>query len=679
MSVVESLLCAAITVVATAAAATEPTLAEETAFRAAVRRVAAAVVRIEPAGGSHPAVATAAEAPASGPSTGLVIDPAGLILTTAFAVPEDVAEVVVSLPGGTRLAAVPRGRDRARGIVLLESGPIPHAVAIAPVPRRELEPGQWTIAVGRAWTVAEPSIAVGVLSAVNRGWGIAVQTDAAVSPMNYGGPLLDIAGRVIGILAPLPADTAGMKLGTELYDAGIGFAVPLEDLLREVPRLKAGESIGPGLLGIGYSSRDTINGEPVIASVRQGSPAAAAGLRAGDRIVAFDGRPTTRIADVRHGIVPLHAGDAVAIDVERAETAGEPKRLSVKATLVESLPPWRRAVLGMIAEPGDGEKIATPGDDKQSPLEVAWVMPDGPAARAGLRAGDGIESIAALGNDALPPLESPSAAALAGFTAGLEAGRTVRLTIRRGQGSGDNDVHEDAPVRVEADLVAMPTEVPAEGPPAEPDGGDPLAGPVDAARVVRLAGVDVGEPPLAVMPRGGRHPLPVLLWLGPPHGAVNEAEASPWKAAVAESGVAVILPGSADPRQWSRDDLPAVIRSLQSLNSRRTIDPSRVAVAGSDAGGTFAWLVAERLGPLCRGVAVVDAPLPRQIAIDPAEPGTARWILMGGANETLARHLEGDRQRLERAGYPVGSLAVPAGGGPPATVLCRWASLLGLL
>jgi serine protease Do len=639
------------------AVATEPMLAEEAAFRAAVDRVAASVVRIEPAGGPHAAVEGAAT---SGPSTGLVVDPEGLILTTAFAVPEDVGDVVVTLPGGTRLAAVPRGRDLGRGVVLLETGPIAGAVAVEPVARRDLEPGQWTIAVGRAWTAAEPSVAVGVLSAVNRGWGIAVQTDASVSPMNYGGPLVDIAGRVIGILAPLPADTAGMKLGTELYDAGIGFAVPLEDLLRDLPRLKAGESLGPGLLGIGYRSRDTINGEPVIGSVRQGSPAFAAGLRVGDRIVALDGRPTTRIADVRRGIVPLHAGDSVAIEVERSATGSPPERRSMKATLVESLPPWRRAVLGM---------TAMPDDDHEAPLRVAWVMPNGPAARAGIRAGDAVESIGLVGDDALPPLKSPAATAVAGFTAGLEVGQALRLSIARDGG----------PIEVEAALAPMPTEIPEEGPPVAHETADPLAGPVDAVAVVRLEGADVGEPPVAVIPRGGRHPLAVLLWFGLPHGPTAEVEATPWKAAVAESGVAVILPGSSDPRQWSRDDLPAVIRSLQSLTGRRPIDPARVAVAGAEAGGTFAWLVAERLGTMCRGVAVLDASVPRQITIEPAEPGTFRWVLMGVAADPLQRRLDGDRRRLEQAGYPVGSLTAPAGGGPPAAALCRWVSLLGLL
>ena len=639
----------------------EPTLAEEAAFRMAVARVAGAVVRIEPAVGTRATLSAAAEAGgASGPSTGLVIDPAGLILATTFAVPEDATEAIVVLADGERRAAKPRGRDLARGIVLLETTPLPTAPAVEAVPRRDLAPGPWTIAVGRAWTAAEPSVAVGILSAVDRGWGLAVQTDASVSPMNYGGPLVDIAGRVIGVLAPLPADTAGMKLGTELYDAGIGFAVPLEDLRRDLPRLARGESLGRGILGISYRSRDEINGDPVLASVRHGSPAARAGLRAGDRIVEIDGRPVARIADVRQWLVPRHSGDEVELVIERQAAAGESARLTVKATLAATLPPWRRAVLGM---------TAVPEDDESAPLQVAWVLPGGPADRAGLSAGVTLMSIAAATDEALPPLVKPSAPALAGFLAGMEPGQRVLVTMEA----------DGTPTQAELELAALPGEVPDTGPRGGPTMADPLTGPAEAVRVVRLEAAEMADPPLAVIPRGGRDAVAVLVYLGLPHGPVADGEAATWKAAVAESGVAVILPGSSDNRQWSRDDIPAVVRSLQSLHAKRPIDPARVAVAGSGAGGAFAWLVAERLGAVCRGIAVVDATMPRSFTIEPSQPGDSQWILLGAGSEPLQRRLEDDRRRLERAGYPVGSLAINADGAAPATVLCRWASLLGLL
>lgn len=647
--------------------AAEPTRAEEAAFLAAVSQVAAAVVRLEPVAGAAVAGAAGEEAGvASGPSTGLVIDPAGLVLATSFAVPDTAREAVVVLPDGRRVAAKPVGRDVPRGIVLLKTEPIPTAPPVEPALRRSLLPGQWTIAVGRGWSAAEPSVAVGILSAVDRGWGLAVQTDAAVSPMNYGGPLIDIAGRVIGIVAPLPAEPAQMMRGTELYDAGIGFAVPLEDLLAVLPRLAAGESLAGGILGIGYRSRDAINGDPVIASVRQGSPAARAGLRPGDRIVAVDGRPVRRVADARHAVAPRHAGDEIAVEVDRRR-GGETIRIAARPTLAATLPPWRRAILGVVVAAGDER-------DADAPARIDWVLPGGPADRAGIAAGGIVASIAPLG-DAQPAdtqpgadaVEAPSSSALAGVVAGLEPGQSVRIGVRRG----------DELTTTDMTLGEMIQDAPDEPPPpraaAVPGGG------ADAVRVSRLGGADVTLPPLVVIPPG-RGPVPVLIWFGVPHGAADEAEAAPWKAAAAAAGVAVILPGSRERREWSGDDIGGVARALESLNALRPVDATRVAVGGRGPGGVFAWLLAERLGTGCRGVAVLDAPLPARFTIADAEPGTAKWMLLGGGgDDAAARRRATDRDRLARAGHAVGTLTEAADGGPPTALLCRWAAALGLL
>ena len=637
----------------------EPTREEENAFRAAVARVAPSVVRIEPAGVSAAGLSSGSEAtPDGNASTGLVVDAAGWTVATSFAVPRDVDAAILVLADGRRLAARVVGRDLTRSLVLLKSEPIPGAVAVEAAPRGGLEPGQWTIAVGRAWRATEPSVAVGVLSAVHRAWGRAVQTDASVSPLNYGGPLIDIAGRVIGILAPLPADTAGMMRGTELYDAGIGFAVPLEDVTRVLPRLQAGEVLEPGILGIGYESRDRINGEPLIASVRQGSPAARAGIRAGDRIAEIAGRPVTRIADVRHAIVPRYAGDRVDIVVHRRDATGAARDVAVEATLADALPPWRRAVIGIVAE-----QAADAG-----PLRVAWVLPGGPAAKAGIAAGDVIESIADTEGGQAPVIVD-SAAALAGLLAGLAPGQTVEVkTLRQGR-------------RAAAKVVTapLPGDVPEDGPPAAAQQGEAPGGPLDAATVIRLEAADVADPPLAVLPRAGKTPVGVLVYFAIPHGPVTETEAAAWKAVAARHGIAVILPGSGDPRHWSRDDIPDVSRALASLQTRRQIDPTRIAVAGSGPGAAFAWLVAERMEGLVGGVALVDSGLPRQARIDPAEPGRSCWVLLGpGADGAGQARLAADRRRLEEAGLTVGTLP-GAGAVTPADLLGRWVSLLGLL
>lgn len=637
--------------------AAEPTRAEEAAFKEAVARVAAAVVRIEPLALS--AASSAPEAAAGGgPSSGLVVA-AGRVLTTAFAVPADIDSTVVVLPEGGRRAATVRARDTARGLVLLTVDDLPAPPPLDAVRRAELRPGQWAIAVGRGWDPATASPAVGILSAVDRVWGKAVQTDASVSPMNYGGPLVDIAGRVIGVLAPLPAETAGMTEGTELYDAGIAFAVPFEDVLAVLPRLERGESLAAGVLGIGYRSRDTINGEPVIASVRQGSPAARAGLRPGDRIVRVAGRDVTRIADARHAIAPRYAGDTITVTVARGD-ADAPQPIEAAVTLVDQLPPWRRAVLGVVARPPAADAAAG-----QEGLELAWVSPEGPADRAGLAAGDRLISIVA-GDGATTPLDSPEAAA--GGLAGVDPGQPVTLSILR----------DGKPQSIAVTPAPLAGDVPGEGPPREPFVGDPLAGPQDPVDVVRLEAAEVADPPLAVIPRGVG-PVGVLVWCGPPQGDLADAEATAWKAAAARHDVAVILPGSGTADAWSRDDVELVTRGLASLHARRPLDPARIGIAGSNAGAAFAWLVAERLGAGIGGVALVGSGLPRRATIEPATPGTARWLLLGPGSDDPARlRIAGDKTRLERAGHAAG--IIPADqGDPPADLLCRWVTLLGLL
>ena len=70
-------------------------------------------------------------------------------------------------------------------------------------PEKEVRIGQWSIAVGRTFELPQPNVSIGIVSAVRRMWGKAIQTDAKISPNNYGGPLVDLRGRVLGVLVPL--------------------------------------------------------------------------------------------------------------------------------------------------------------------------------------------------------------------------------------------------------------------------------------------------------------------------------------------------------------------------------------------------------------------------------------------------------------------------------------------
>jgi len=682
------------TVATASAAATEDLpFEEEAAIRVAVERVAPSVVRIETAGVSEAALASSAEAsPASGPSTGVVVEEGGWVLATSFAVPRDAAEAIVVLPdatapGGQRRVGRVVGRDLSRGLVLLRVDGAGLTPVSEWVPRTELAVGQWTIAVGRAWDLAVPSVAVGILSATSRSWGRSVQTDASISPVNYGGPLIDISGRVIGILAPLPADTAGMNLGTELYDSGIGFAVPIADMLRVLPRLKNGETLSPGVLGIGYSARDPFTGEARIATCRPGSPAAKAGLRAGDLIVAAEGQPVTRIAELRHLLAPRYAGDTVRLTVERGVTddadrpqSAPPARIDVQVELVAALPPWRRPMLGIVPTRSAAR------DARRGPVTVAWIWADSPAAKAGLVAGDQIEAVipapidgdTAAAGDRVPV---ESAAALAGIVAGTEMGRSLGLVISRDGKRQTIPVEVAAmPADLPADLSAL---VPAFAPALAPAGPVVPAG--DAAVIERLEAAEVAQPPLVVLPAApAQESLGVLIYLDLPRGPIAEAEGIAWKAAAARHGVAVILPGSADPQRWGREDIGGIKRAMATLSAKRAIDPARIAVAGRGAGAAFAWLVAESLGPVVRGVALIDSTLPRQAAVEPAEPGRSRWVLFGTAADAaaaaqLSPRVEADRRRLESSGFAAGTLPMTAGATVPAATLAAWVEALGLL
>lgn len=642
--------CVLIAAGAAAGAGVEATLekAEQQAFQAAAEVGAASTVRIEVAGESG----AVEDRDAGGTSTGLVVGRDGWIVTSSFAITEGTAGVIVVLPDGSRHAAKVVGSDPSRKVVLLKIEP-PYPLGEPAVVRKdELQVGQWTVALGQAWGGGIPSIAVGVLSAVERSWGRGVQTDASVSPANYGGPLLDIRGRVIGMLAPLPAESAGMVTGSELYDAGIGFAVPLEDILAVLPRMQAGETLAAGILGISYASRDVMTGAPVIATCHPGSPAAKAGILEGDRILAVNGKAVDRIAAVRHQLAVLYAGDTVTLELRRGDGDAVETR-SVEATLVDALPPYRRPMLGILPR-------AVPDG---APVEVAWVLPGGPAGRGGVVAGDQLESLQASGGE---PRPIRSGQQLAALVASLSLGEDCRLQVRRGDSL--------------LNLTLQPQEASCVLPPP-----DSLAGVTPAAVVVEpLTAPEVANPPLAVIPElEDGVPMGVLIHFGPPHGAVTEADAEPWRAAAGRYNMAVVLPGSGAADRWSRDDLPGLARAMETLRSRQAIDPTRVACSGQAAGAAFAWLTAETFAGRIRGVALLDGSIPRRSEVPPVTPERPLSVLFarpvnGWTSEDASRQRQ-DEARLKKAFVPHATLPEPFGPVVPADDLCRWAGAVGML
>jgi serine protease Do len=298
------------------------------AFRAAMAAVEPCLVRIEGFGGVTAAAGGRYPSPGEGPTTGVIVSADGHIVTSTFNFLKQPPVITVVLADGRRHVARLLGRDESRKICLLKVDgaadlPVPRLA-----PRGELRVGQWAVAAGRGSNAGRPTISAGIISATNRISGKAVQTDANTNPANYGGPLVDLDGRVIGICAPLSPGVQTEAAGSEWYDSGIGFAVPLDGLEAVLDRLKAGEVLKHPFLGLQAEPFGHPPSGAEVKTVVAQSPAAKAGLAAGDRIVALG---SVEILDAAHLQSVLHrhlAGDDVMISFVRG---GEKK--SVTATL----------------------------------------------------------------------------------------------------------------------------------------------------------------------------------------------------------------------------------------------------------------------------------------------------------------------------------------------------------
>lgn len=341
------------------------------AYRRAAENVAPSLVQIERTGIRGSAGVDTAAATTG---TGLVVAEDGWIITSDFWLRDAPEGIVVTLPDGDRLSAQRVGTDHLHQLALLKvnrSGlPLP---TIAP--RSQIRSGQTALALGRTWGHDRLAISAGIVSATDRMAGKAIQTDAKISPSNYGGALIDLEGRVLGLITPVRGDLTAVPATATLYDSGIGFAIPLVDIRERLPLLKQG-NILPGLAGISFRERESVLGSTRLGRLAWRGPAARAGLREGDRIVDIDGRTVARRLEVQEYIARRQAGDSVALTVERQEG-----RRTFTLDLVAQLPTYRWPILGVDAT------------ESKNGLLIDSVLSGSPAAQAGLTEGALIKKI----------------------------------------------------------------------------------------------------------------------------------------------------------------------------------------------------------------------------------------------------------------------------------------------
>ncbi|HMP80948.1 MAG TPA: trypsin-like peptidase domain-containing protein [Pirellulaceae bacterium] len=293
-------------------------------FRQAVQRIQPCLVTIESFGGVSAIQGQIGgiRRQGEGNTTGVMISPDGYVVTSTFNFIQRPPIITVITGDGQRRIAQLLGRDETRKICLLKiEGVVDHPIPEFVDPQ-SVRVGQWAISLGIGYGDTLPAISSGIISAKNRIGGRAIQTDANISPASYGGPLIDLEGRLLGICVPLNPQSQALGAGVEWYDSGIGFAVPLHGLDRLLERLKQGEIIRPAFLGIQSLPHPDGRGL-LIEQVVPDSAAADAGVMQGDRLIRFQGVEINDVTMLRSMLNRLEAGEEVRIAVERGEPADE--------------------------------------------------------------------------------------------------------------------------------------------------------------------------------------------------------------------------------------------------------------------------------------------------------------------------------------------------------------------
>ncbi len=325
--------------------------------------------------------------------SGVVVDARhGYILTNHHVI-ANAEEITVTLRDGRRLRARLVGTDPETDLAVLQV----EAEGLTAIPFGDsdrLRVGDFVVAIGNPFGLGQ-TVTSGIVSALGRsGLGIEgyedfIQTDASINPGNSGGALVNLRGELVGI------NTAILSPGGRPGNIGIGFAIPINMARQIMAQLVEYGEVRRGRLGVhvqdltpelarafGIRRREGA----VITQVAPASPAAKAGLRPGDVVVAVNGRPVRRAADLRNAIGLLRAGTRVRLEVlrnghRRVVTAviEAPRQARVEGERVH--PRLAGAVLGPIPE-------GSPPHGRADGVLVLEVAPGSPAWFAGLRPGD---------------------------------------------------------------------------------------------------------------------------------------------------------------------------------------------------------------------------------------------------------------------------------------------------
>ena len=330
--------------------------------------------------------------------TGFVIDKEGFIFTNNHVI-EHTTEIKVRLGDGSEFEAKIVGRDPKTDLALIRIFPDRPLIPLPFGDSDKLEVGDWVVAIGNPFGLGN-TVTAGIVSAKYRQIGAGIydnfiQTDTSINPGNSGGPLVNTDGEVVGITTLIFSDSGG--------SIGIGFAIPINMAKDLLPQLRQGRVVR-GWLGVMIQKitpelREkldlTVTNGALVSDVIPGSPADNAGIKRGDVIVSFDGKPIKESGDLPFIVAATPVGKYVTVEVDRKGhkisqrvKTGELKEEFEPLSFGESGP-----LLGMVLQQITPELAKNFDLPLKSGILVIEVENNSPAAEAGFIPGDIIVEI----------------------------------------------------------------------------------------------------------------------------------------------------------------------------------------------------------------------------------------------------------------------------------------------
>ena len=254
--------------------------------------------------------------------SGFILDEKGYIVTNNHVI-ENAEEIRVTLKDGEEYVAELIGTDPGTDIALIKIDADIDLPVLELGDSENLDIGQWVLAIGNPFGL-DHTVTAGIVSAKGRVIGAGayddfIQTDASINPGNSGGPLIDMAGRVIGI------NTAIVAGGD-----GIGFAIPASMAVRIIDQLKETGEVTRGWIGVGIQALDRdlreyyeVDGGVLITDVFDDDPAEKAGVREGDIVTEVNGNPVNSPRELSRAVADVMPGDEAVLGIIRDGEAME--------------------------------------------------------------------------------------------------------------------------------------------------------------------------------------------------------------------------------------------------------------------------------------------------------------------------------------------------------------------